>query len=117
MFSTQTKFSNEENQNKQSTFKSKLNQAKLLEKTKPKIMAKIEELERKLGMLNTLEQKIMTIENSRIQSRGNEDSEEIPDFVDELNDSPKINKKKRDPNEEEILLQELYKIIKQSQAE
>jgi hypothetical protein len=29
-------------------------------------MAKIEELERKLGMLNNLEQKIMTIENSRI---------------------------------------------------
>jgi len=55
------------------TYKHKLNQAKLYEKSKPKILQKIEELEKKLGLLNCLEQKIMSIGNSRQQSRVGED--------------------------------------------
>jgi hypothetical protein len=55
------------------TYNHKLNQAKLYEKTKPKILQKIEELEKKLGLLNSLEQKIMSIGNSRQQSRAGED--------------------------------------------
>jgi len=36
-------------------------------------LQKIEELEKKLGLLNCLEQKIMSIGNSRQQSRAGED--------------------------------------------
>jgi hypothetical protein len=37
------------------THKTKFNKAKFNEKSKPKILQKIEELERKLGILNSLE--------------------------------------------------------------
>ena len=56
-----------------STYNHKLNQAKLYEKSKPKILQKIDELEKKLGLLNCLEQKIMSIGNSRQQSRSGGD--------------------------------------------
>jgi hypothetical protein len=69
MLSSQSKltedYRNLQKQLPMDTYKHKLNQAKLYEKSKPKILQKIEELEKKLGLLNSLEQKIMSIGNSR----------------------------------------------------
>ena len=57
----------------------------------------------------------MTIENSRIQSRGNEYEEELSEQVVTAGTS-KMDKKRREPTEE-VLVNELYKIIKKSQDE
>jgi hypothetical protein len=90
------------------TYKHKLNQAKLYEKSKPKILQKIEELEKKLGLLNSLEQKIMSIGNSRQHSRAGEDLGQ--------ENFDRVVKKWRDPMEE-TLVKDLYKMIRRSQAE